>query len=69
MPTESTFLLAFLFIIAAAAGWVFAHYSSYISKSDIKPLKIHSDYIKGLNLVLNKKNDEALELFLSLIHI
>ncbi|MBI79607.1 MAG: hypothetical protein VYC50_06060 [Pseudomonadota bacterium] len=69
MPTESTFLLAFLFIIAAAAGWVFAHYSSYISKSDIKPLKIHSDYIKGLNLVLNKKNDEALELFTKLAKI
>tara|TARA_B100001250_G_scaffold414376_1_gene452349 strand:+ start:17760 stop:18953 length:1194 start_codon:yes stop_codon:yes gene_type:complete len=69
MPTESTFLLAFLFIIAAAAGWVFAHYSSYISKPHIKPLKIHSDYIKGLNLVLNKKNDEALELFTRLAKI
>ncbi|OUU78868.1 MAG: hypothetical protein CBC38_06000 [Gammaproteobacteria bacterium TMED78] len=66
MPTESTFLLAFLFIIAAAAGWLFANYSSYANKDDNKPISVNSDYIKGLNLVLNRQNDEALELFTKL---
>ena len=67
MPTESTFFLAGLFIVAAAAGWAFARYSRGSEQSTSAP--ISADYIRGLNLVLNRKTDEALELFVRLAEV
>ena len=67
MPTESTFLLAGLFIVAAAAGWAFARYSRATDQSATPP--ISADYIRGLNLVLNRKTDEALELFVRMAEV
>jgi len=65
MPTESTFLLASLFIIAAAAGWAFAR----LSHGSDAEAPISADYIRGLNLVLNRKTDEALELFVRMAEV
>ena len=67
MPTESTFFLAGLFIVAAAAGWAFARYSRGTEQSTMAP--ISADYIRGLNLVLNRKTDEALELFVRMAEV
>ncbi len=65
MPTESTFFLAGLFIIAAAAGWAFARFNRGADAA----APISADYIRGLNLVLNRKTDEALELFVRMAEV
>ena len=66
MPTEATFLLAALFIIAAASGFVFKVYSD---RDKDMPPRISADYIRGLNLVLNRRTDEALELFVQMAKV
>jgi lipopolysaccharide biosynthesis regulator YciM len=66
MPTEATFLLAALLIIAAASGFAFKIYSD--RDRDLPP-RISADYIRGLNLVLNRKTDEALELFVQMAKV
>lgn len=68
MPTEATFLLASLFIIAGAAGWAFARYSER-DREDVPPARISADYIRGLNLVLDRRTDEALELFVQMAKV
>ena len=67
MPTEATFLLAGLFIIAAASGWAFERFSR--ERDNQPPARISADYIRGLNLVLNRKTDEALELFVQIAKV
>lgn len=66
MPTEATFLLAALLIIAAASGFAFKIYSD--RDRDLSP-RISADYIRGLNLVLSRKTDEALELFVQMAKV
>jgi lipopolysaccharide assembly protein B len=66
MPTEATFLLAALLIVAAASGFAFKIYSD--RDRDLPP-RISADYIRGLNLVLNRKTDEALELFVQMAKV
>jgi lipopolysaccharide biosynthesis regulator YciM len=66
MPTDATFLLAALFIIAGACGFAFKVYSD--RDRDLPP-RISADYIRGLNLVLNRKTDEALELFVQMAKV
>ena len=68
MPTESTFFLAGLFVIAAATGWAFSRYLS-VKESDPPPKAINADYLRGLNLVLNRQTDEALELFVRMAKV
>jgi lipopolysaccharide assembly protein B len=68
MPTEATFLLAGLFIIAGAAGWVFARYSDR-DREEPLPARISADYIRGLSLVLDRRTDEALELFVQMAKV
>jgi lipopolysaccharide biosynthesis regulator YciM len=65
MPTEATFLLAGLFIVLAATGWAFARYGD----RDRDPPRISADYIRGLNLVLSRRTDEALELFIQMAKV
>jgi lipopolysaccharide biosynthesis regulator YciM len=67
MPTEATFVLAGLFIIAAASGWAFERFSR--ERDNHPPARISADYIRGLNLVLNRKTDEALELFVKIAKV
>ena len=66
MPTDATFLLAALFVALAAAGYVYKLYSD--RDRDLPP-RISADYIRGLNLVLNRRTDEALELFVQMAKV
>ena len=68
MPTEATFFLAGLFVIAAATGWLFARHSIK-KESDPPPQAINADYLRGLNLVLNRQTEEALELFVRMAKV
>ena len=62
MPTESAFLLAGLLFIAAALGYVFAKFGES-EDEDETPEQLSSDYLKGLNYVLNEEPDRAVEVF------
>lgn len=62
MPTESAFLLAGLLFIAAALGYVFARYGDTEDEDEL-PDQLSSDYLKGLNYVLNEEPDRAVEVF------
>ncbi|MCH7510289.1 MAG: lipopolysaccharide assembly protein LapB [Proteobacteria bacterium] len=63
MLTESTLLLASLFVIAAAVGWAFATYYPG-HKKEPREQKLSASYSKGLNFLLNQQPDKALEVFL-----
>jgi lipopolysaccharide biosynthesis regulator YciM len=64
MPTESTFLLAGLFLLLAAAGWAMGRFGERDEEAAPPPLNI--DYLKGLNFLLNEQTDQALEHFLAI---
>ncbi len=66
MPTDATFLLAAIIIVATAIGFAFKIYSD---RDRDPPPRISADYIRGLNLVLSRKTDEALELFVQMAKV
>jgi lipopolysaccharide biosynthesis regulator YciM len=66
MPTDATFLLAALFIVFGALGFA---YKVYSDRDRELPPRISADYIRGLNLVLSRKTDEALELFIQMAKV
>jgi lipopolysaccharide biosynthesis regulator YciM len=67
MPTESTFLLAGLFLLLAAAGWALGRFGERDVEDAPPPLNI--DYLKGLNFLLNEQTDQALEHFLAMVRV
>ena len=67
MPTESTFLLAGLFLLLAAAGWILGRFGEREEEDPPPPLNI--DYLKGLNFLLNEQTDQALEHFLKMVRV
>lgn len=67
MPTESTFLLAGLFLLLAAAGWALGRFGERDEENLPPPLNI--DYLKGLNFLLNEQTDQALEHFLKMVRV
>jgi len=67
MPTESTFLLAGLFLLLAAAGWALGRFGERDEVEEAPPLNI--DYLKGLNFLLNEQTDQALEHFLRMVRV
>jgi lipopolysaccharide biosynthesis regulator YciM len=67
MPTESTFLLAGLFLLLAAAGWALGRFGEREESEPPPPLNI--DYLKGLNFLLNEQTDQALEHFLQMVRV
>ncbi len=67
MPTESTFLLAGLFLLLAAAGWAMGRFGERDEEAAPPPLNI--DYLKGLNFLLNEQTDQALEHFLRMVRV
>ena len=67
MPTESTFLLAGLFLLLAAAGWATGRFGERDDEEAAPPLNI--DYLKGLNFLLNEQTDQALEHFLKMVRV
>ncbi len=67
MPTESTFLLAGLFLLLAAAGWAMGRFGE--RDDEEPPLPLNIDYLKGLNFLLNEQTDQALEHFLRMVRV
>ncbi len=68
MPTESTFLLAGLFLLLAAAGWALGRFGER-DEQDNPPPPLNVDYLKGLNFLLNEQTDQALEHFLKMVRV
>jgi len=68
MPTESTFLLAGLFLLLAAAGWALGRFGERDDLEDPPP-PLNVDYLKGLNFLLNEQTDQALEHFLKMVRV
>ena len=67
MVTESGFLLALLFVVAAATGWVFARLTG--SPKEKRGEDFSSDYFEGLNFLLNEQPDEALGVFVRMVDV
>lgn len=67
MPTESTFLLAGLFLLLAAAGWAMGRFGERDEEDAPPPPNV--DYLKGLNFLLNEQTDQALEHFLRMVRV
>ena len=63
MPGESPLLLAALFVLAAALGWLFARWTGR-GRRDIS-----ADYFEGLNFLLNEQPDKAVEVFMRMVDV
>ncbi|MDX1406074.1 MAG: lipopolysaccharide assembly protein LapB [Woeseiaceae bacterium] len=68
MPTESTFFLAGLFLLLAAAGWALGRFGERDDEENPPP-PLNVDYLKGLNFLLNEQTDQALEHFLKMVRV
>lgn len=68
MPTESTFLLAGLFLLLVAAGWALGRFGER-DEGEAPPPPLNVDYLKGLNFLLNEQTDQALEHFLKMVRV
>ncbi len=68
MPTESTFLLAGLFLLLVAAGWALGRFGER-DEDDENAAPINTEYLKGLNFLLNEQTDQALEHFLRMVRV
>lgn len=66
MPTDSAFLLAGLLVLVAVGAWAFGQ---FLDRDASLPTRISTDYLRGLNLVLSRKTDEALELFIQMAKV
>ncbi|MEL7285472.1 MAG: hypothetical protein AAGJ68_13195 [Pseudomonadota bacterium] len=69
-PLEQILLLAGLFLMLAAAGFLFGRFGG--DDDDGPSLgagPLNSEYLKGLNFLLNEQNDQALEHFIRLVQV
>ncbi|MEL6449197.1 MAG: hypothetical protein AAFQ62_14760 [Pseudomonadota bacterium] len=72
MPTDSLeqiLLLAGLFLLLAAAGFLFGRFGGDRDDIDGIAAPLNSEYLKGLNFLLNDQNDQALEHFIRLVRV
>jgi len=70
MLSDSVILIAGLLFIAAALGYVFARFGDDADEAKpADPDKLNSDYIKGLNFLLNEQPDQALEVFIRMVEV
>jgi len=67
MPTEKALILAGLFLLLGAAGWLSGRFGERDDEDKPPPLNI--DYLKGLNFLLNEQTDQALEHFLRMVRV
>ncbi|MEM7765316.1 MAG: hypothetical protein AAF290_14710 [Pseudomonadota bacterium] len=70
-PLEQILILAGLFLLLAAAGFLFGRFGG---DDDDEPGAfgggpLNSEYLKGLNFLLNDQNDQALEHFIRLVQV
>jgi len=61
--------LFFLLPLAFISGWWVARKAGAPSKSAASTLGIPSDYLKGLNFLLNEQPDKAIEIFIQLLEV
>jgi len=61
--------LFFLLPLAFISGWWVARKAGTRSKSAASTLGIPSDYLKGLNFLLNEQPDKAIEIFIQLLEV
>jgi lipopolysaccharide biosynthesis regulator YciM len=69
MPADSAFLLALLFVLAAAGGWFFARMTGSSERQDKRGEDFSADYFAGLNFLLNEEPDKALEVFVRMVDV
>jgi len=70
MATDSAILIAGLLFIAAALGYVFARFGDDSGDAPPPdPERMNSEYIKGLNFLLNEQPDQALEVFIRMVEV
>lgn len=62
-------LLWLLLPVAAASGWFAARGSALLSAPKRAPRQLSSDYLKGLDYLLNEQPDKALDVFIKLIEV
>ena len=68
-PLEQILLLAGLFLLLAAAGFLFGRFGGDDDAAGSAPAPLNSEYLKGLNFLLNDQNDQALEHFIRLVRV
>ncbi len=69
LPSNQAFLLAGLFLLIAAAGWLFGRFGEGNGDKEENGGNLSSDYLKGLNFLLNEQTDQALDLFLKVVRV
>ncbi|MEJ2604783.1 MAG: lipopolysaccharide assembly protein LapB [Gammaproteobacteria bacterium] len=69
LPSNQAFLLAGLFLLIAAAGWLFGRFGEGNGSNEENGGNLSSDYLKGLNFLLNEQTDQALDLFLKVVRV
>ncbi len=61
-------LTLLLLPVAATCGW-FAGKRNYAKSSQNTPAKLHHDYFKGLNYLINEQPDKAVDVFIKLLEV
>lgn len=65
---EISLLLWLLLPVAATSGWLAAR-RSLSSQAETQARKLSSDYLRGLNFLLNEQPDKAIDVFIRLIDV
>ncbi len=65
---DFTLLLGLLLPIAAASGW-FAAVRSQANQAEHSQRKLSTQYLKGLNYLLNEQQDKAMDVFIRLLEV
>ena len=68
MSSNWLYIVYLLLPVAFISGWWSAK-RHYISSYKDKKRKLHPDYFKGLNYVLNEEPDKAIEIFVKMIEV
>jgi len=58
-----------LFVVAAATGWFFARLTGHRTGNESDSADFSSDYLEGLNFLLNEQPDEALGVFVRMVDV
>lgn len=67
MTLNALSFLLLLLPVAAATGWVIGRRNALLGKS--RPVSVNSDYLKGLQYLVNEDADKAIEVFVHLLEV